>query len=70
MSVPSHTLPKTLEDFSSKIPALLLLQRLGYTYLNPEQALAERGGKTSELLLRRVLVEVLSNRCFSWKGKE
>ena len=65
-----QTLPKTLEDFSSKIPALLLLQRLGYSYLSPEQALAMRSGKTSELILRQVLVDVLSGRRFSWKGKE
>lgn len=70
MTLPGQTLPKTLEDFSSKIPALLLLQRMGYTYLNPEQALAARGGKTGELILRQVLVDVLSSRRFSWKNRE
>ncbi|MET0106067.1 MAG: type I restriction endonuclease subunit R [Sedimenticola sp.] len=70
MTPPGQTLPKTLEDFSSKIPALLLLQRMGYTYLNPEQAMAARGRKTSEFLLRQVLVDVLSGRRFTWKGKE
>jgi type I restriction enzyme R subunit len=70
MTTPGQTLPKTLEDFSSKIPALLLLQRMGYTYLNPELALAARGGKTGELILRQVLVEVLSGRRFTWKNRE
>lgn len=70
MSGSRHTLPKTLEDFSSKIPALLLLQRLGYTYLPPTQALAARGGKIGEWLLREVLIEELRGRRFTWKGKE
>lgn len=70
MVAPGTTLPKTLEDFSSKIPALLLLQRLGYTYLNPQQALALRGGRTGECLLREVLIEQLRGRRFSWKGRE
>lgn len=43
------------EDNISKIPALELLQKLGYTYLSPEEALAMRGGKTSNVLLEDVL---------------
>jgi type I restriction enzyme, R subunit len=43
------------EDHISQIPALALLKRLGYTYLNPEQALELRAGKTSNVLLEDVL---------------
>lgn len=43
------------EDHISQIPALQLLQKLGYTYLTPDEALAMRGGKTSNVLLEDVL---------------
>jgi len=43
------------EDHISLIPALQMLQKLGYTYLNPEQALDLRGGKTTNVLLEDVL---------------
>ena len=43
------------EDHISQIPALLLLEKLGYTYLTPDEALARRGGKTSNVLLEDVL---------------
>ena len=43
------------EDHISQIPALQLLQKLGYTYLSPDEALAMRGGKTSNVLLEDVL---------------
>ena len=43
------------EDNISKIPALELLQKLGYTYLSPDEALVMRGGKTSNVLLEDVL---------------
>ena len=37
------TVPLTLEDAISQVPALQLLQALGYTYLTPGEALALRG---------------------------
>lgn len=43
------------EDNISKILALELLQKLGYTYLSPDEALAMRGGKISNVLLEDVL---------------
>ena len=43
------------EDNISKIPALELLQKLGYQYLSQEDALAMRSGKTSNVLLEEVL---------------
>ena len=43
------------ENDISQIPALELLQKLGYQYLSPEEALEMRGGKTSNVLLEEVL---------------
>lgn len=43
------------EDHISQVPALQLLQKLGYTYLTPDEALTMRGGKTSNVLLEDVL---------------
>lgn len=43
------------EDHISLFPALQLLQKLGYTYINPEQALELRGGKTTNVILEDVL---------------
>lgn len=59
------------EKYLSQIPALQLLMQLGYEYLPPEQALAERQGKTSNLLLENVLRDQLKklNR-IHYKGGE
>ena len=43
------------ENYISQTPALELLQKLGYTHLSPDEALAMRGGKTSNILLEDVL---------------
>jgi len=54
--------PDTLrfnEKYLSQIPALQLLINLGYTYLTPEEALRERQGKTSNVLLEGILREQL-----------
>lgn len=52
------------EDHISQIPALMMLEKLGYTYLTPEEALELRGGKTTgvllEAILRRQLEEINS----------
>lgn len=55
-----HT-PSFKEDHISQIPALQLLQRLGYTYLGKEEALALRGNKTTNVLLEEVLRKQLNN---------
>lgn len=47
--------PSFKEDHISQIPALQLLQHLGYTYLTPEEALRMRGGKLSNVILDDVL---------------
>jgi type I restriction enzyme R subunit len=51
--------PSFQEDHISQIPALQLLIKLGYTYLSPEEAMAQRGGKTSAVLLEGILEERL-----------
>lgn len=47
--------PSFKEDHISQIPALQLLQKLGYTYLSPAEADKLRGGKTSNVLLDDIL---------------
>lgn len=61
--------PSYLEDHSSQIPALLMLCRMGYTYLSPEQA-DEMRGRRSEVLLKPVLEEQLRKiNSISFRGK-
>src|ERR1039458_346714 len=55
----SNVVPSFKEDHISQVPALQLLQRLGWTYLTPEQALALRGGRASRVILHAVLEEQL-----------
>ncbi|CAM1366254.1 type I restriction endonuclease subunit R [Tenacibaculum xiamenense] len=47
--------PSFKEDHISQLPALQLLIAMGYTYINPEEALVERGGKTSGIFLENIL---------------
>ena len=47
--------PSFKEDHISQIPALQLMQKLGYNYLSPEEALQLRGNKTTNVLLDDVL---------------
>lgn len=51
--------PSFKEDHISQIPALQLLQKLGYTYLSPDEALTLRADKTTNVLLDGVLREQL-----------
>jgi len=55
------TTPSFKEDHISQIPALQMLVKLGYKYLTPEEALIERGGKTSNVILERILESQLRN---------
>ena len=48
-----------LEDHISQIPALQMLQKLWYKYLTPDEALALRDWKTSQVLLDDILREQL-----------
>ncbi len=47
--------PSFKEDHISQIPALQMLQKLGYTYLSPTEAEKLRGSKTSNVLLDDIL---------------
>lgn len=56
----SHPLPPAwLEDDASQLPALQLLQHLGWNYLTPDEALALRGGRESQVFLTDVLANWL-----------
>lgn len=64
-------MPSFLEDHVSQIPALQLLQNLGYVYLRREEVHLERGGKLSNALLEGILEKQLRrlNR-ISFKGAD
>jgi type I restriction enzyme, R subunit len=47
------------EVISSQIPALALLQNIGYTYITPAEALAHRQGKRSKVVLEDILTTQL-----------
>jgi type I restriction enzyme R subunit len=61
--------PSFKEDHISQIPALQLLQKLGYIYLSPSESEKLRGGKTSNVLLddilRKQLKEINSDKRIS-----
>ena len=67
------TRPIFREDESSQVPALQLLQKLGYTYLSPEEAMSLRGGNVRNVILDAVLESQLKesrlNRIL-FKGEE
>lgn len=48
-----------LEDLVSQLPALHLLQQLGYQYVTPSKALEFRSGKRMRLVLESILLEQL-----------
>ena len=59
------------EDAISQLPALHLLQNLGWQYLKPDEALDLRDGKLSNVLLEGVLVPWLrEHNRVRFKGKE
>ncbi|HDY7717394.1 TPA: type I restriction endonuclease subunit R [Vibrio vulnificus] len=62
-------IPKFQEEYSAKLPALTLLTNLGWSFLSPELALAARGGKADEVVLRQVLRGELQKRTFTFAGK-
>jgi len=47
--------PSFKEDHISQIPALQLLQNMGYSYVSPVEAERMRGGKTSNVMLEEIL---------------
>jgi type I restriction enzyme R subunit len=62
--------PKFQEEYSAKLPALALLTNLDWSFLSPEQALAARGGKQDEVVLRDILRAELQKRRFTFAGQE
>jgi type I restriction enzyme, R subunit len=62
---------QTNEKYLSQIPALCLLIKLGYEFIEPGEALRERGGRLSNVILEQVLRDQLKeiNR-IRHKGKE
>lgn len=71
MTTSMPPLPSFLEDHISQIPALQLLQNLGYVYLRPRDADIERRGRRSGVILEGILEQQLRrlNR-ISFKGRQ
>jgi type I restriction enzyme R subunit len=63
--------PASSEDATSQIPALDLLQQLGWTYLSPTEVDEQRGGRRGDVVLRSILRRQLAkvNR-FEYRGRE
>jgi len=62
--------PSFREELISQIPALQLLVNLGYSYINPGRALAQRDGRLNEVLLEAILARQLAAiNSFEAKGK-
>lgn len=62
--------PSFIEDHISQIPALQLLQNLGYTYLTPDEVLKERQDKLSNVILEDILEQQLMKiNEINFKGK-
>src|ERR1039458_697896 len=63
--------PSFQEEHVSQVPALQLLQNLGYTYLRPQEVFLERKGKLGNVLLEGVLAAQLRrlNR-INYRGKQ
>ncbi len=59
---------KFQEEYSAKIPALVLLSNLGYQYLSPAQALAFRSNNNTNVVLTDILKSNLQKRQFTFKG--
>ena len=52
-------LPSFQEKLISQLPAVKLLQNLGYKYLSPEEAVEARGDRRGSVLLDKILTEQL-----------
>ena len=67
----SDQLPSFLEDHISQIPALQLLQNLGWEYLKPGETVTLRGGKLSGVILDGILIPQLCKlNKIRFKGSE
>jgi len=69
--VTRYPTPSFDEDHISQVPALLLLQKLGYEYLTIEKALEMRNGRQKAVLLDGVLADQLRKiNKIRFKGRE
>jgi len=60
--------PSLQEDHISQIPALQLLQNLGYTYLRPQEVILQRQGRFANVLLEGILAEQLRKmNCINYR---
>ncbi|WP_336928602.1 type I restriction endonuclease subunit R [Acinetobacter oleivorans] len=62
-------LPKFQEEYSAKLPALVLLNNLGWSFLSPSQALTARDDKLDQVVLSQILRSELSKRTFIFAGQ-
>lgn len=63
--------PSFKETHISQIPALQLLINMGYKYLTPKEALEERNGKRSHVILEHILEKQLYKiNTFTFKGRD
>jgi type I restriction enzyme R subunit len=63
--------PSFQEDHISQVPALQLLQNLGYTYLRPQEVHLERKGKLSHVLLEGILArQVRTVNRINYRGRQ
>ena len=63
--------PSFQEALISQVPALRVLQQLGFTYLSPEECAVERKGRMGRVLLEDVLATQLKRlNKISFKGRE
>src|SRR5436853_601918 len=70
MTAIPETTPPFTEDAVSQLPALHLLQKLGWTLLTPADALKLRGGRKAEVVLRPVLEQQLAAiNTFEYRGR-
>lgn len=66
-----NAVPLTTEEYISKMPALHLLQNLGFRYLPPADALALRDDRTGNVILEDVLTEWLRGyNVIRYRGEE
>lgn len=63
-------LPRFQEEYSAKLPALALLNQLGWSFLSPQQAVIARHGHYDQVVLRDILRSELQKRRFTFAGRE
>ena len=56
----NYPTPSYREDHISQLPALQILLAMGFQYLSPAEVLAQRGGKTTNVLLEGILERQLT----------